>query len=362
MDPLRRFSDSRQFLDALLSCIQHVVLLIDQQGKLLFANSVVEDIFGFTPDEITGENISLILNPEDLDHLYPNLLYMTRNGKPFEGEIALMRKDKGHFLAFVVFRPLSGTTPDRPIALVSVRDIDSKKKTNTRFSRTHYQDLIKLADGIAHEIRNPIVAIGGFARRLQKSCKAIDDDKYYDGIIDNVRRLEGLVAKVELFARLPKPCLKALSAKELIPKAAEIFLPETKKHNIDLTIDLEEGTLFLDNKLVLRAMSILIENAIDAIGTGGRILIQSTKEGNKYSVTINDTGRGISAQDLPYIFDPFFTTKPGGVGIDLAVVKRIVESHGGSVKVASKLGKGTTFILTFPLERRRSVRTCRFED
>lgn len=77
---------------------------------------------------------------------------------------------------------------------------------------------------------------------------------------------------------------------------------------------------------------------------------------------MRDTGSGISPGDLPYIFNPFFSTKPNGAGIDLAVVKRIMDSHGCQVEVASKQGEGTTFFLLFPLERRRLTRISRLEE
>ena len=77
---------------------------------------------------------------------------------------------------------------------------------------------------------------------------------------------------------------------------------------------------------------------------------------------MRDTGSGISPGDLPYIFNPFFSTKINGAGIDLAVVKRIMDSHGGQVEVASKQGEGTTFLLLFPLERRRLTRISRLEE
>jgi len=355
------FGQSAQFLDILVSCIQHSIIISDPAGRIRYANPVVTDMFGRLPEELANQDLSVLFTPEDMDFLYPNLLHMAGKGEPFEGEIAFLRKDQTRFLAFVMFKPVPQGTEGTSLVLVSVRNKDGREENNGAFNRNHFKDLVKLADGIAHEMRNPIVGIGGFARRLRNSHGPDDSGTHYEGIMDNLRRLEGLVEKVELFARLPKPCLRLISPKELVEKAVTPYVQQTQSRGIRISADLEEASLFLDRALLSRTVSILTENAIDAVAGGGEIRIRGTLEGNEYRIVTEDTGCGISPRDLPHIFDPFYRTKPGGVGIDLTVVKRVVESQGGDVDVASQMGKGTRFTLRFPVERRRSVRTCRFE-
>jgi PAS domain S-box-containing protein len=105
MDFPKACYDSPKLLDTVLSCIQHAVIVADFEGQILFANPVVEDIFGFRPDELKANDLSIIFTPEDLTYLYPNLLYMARKNRPFEGELMLMDKHKKRFFAFMVFRP-----------------------------------------------------------------------------------------------------------------------------------------------------------------------------------------------------------------------------------------------------------------
>ncbi|MBW1896557.1 MAG: hypothetical protein JRI47_05825 [Deltaproteobacteria bacterium] len=100
----------------------------------------------------------------------------------------------------------------------------------------------------------------------------------------------------------------------------------------------------------------LIENALFALSPKGSLLISSRSEDAQCKVDVSDTGSGIAPENLAYIFKPFFSTKSDGTGLDLAVLKRIVEVHGGKVEVQSKLDEGTTFSLVFPLERRRRIR------
>ncbi len=352
---------SPAFLDVLLSSIQHVLLVVDTAGKIRYANPVVSHVFGYLPDELAGKDLSTLFAPEDMTFLYPNLLHLAGKGKTFEGEIVFLRKDETRFLAFVVFKPFRTGPDDKPVTLVSVQVVDALAAQGMPFNPSYCKELIKLADGIAHEMRNPVAAIGGFARRLRNADASSRREEHYEGMMESLRRLEGLVEKVELFARLPKPCLKSVSPKELIDRIVSAYKQAAESRGIKLRAELEEGTLFLDKALSSRAMAILIENAMDAVSKQGEITVRGVLDDNEYRISVSDTGCGISPKDLPRIFDPFFRTKPGGIGVDLTVLKRIVEGQAGSVEVVSQPGTGTTFTLRFPIERRRTLRTCRFE-
>jgi PAS domain S-box-containing protein len=356
-DLLQVCADFQGLLEKLLSCIQQVIILTDIEGKILFASKAVDKILGFTPDELLDKDLSVIFTPEDLTYLYSNLLNMARDDKPFEGEVMLIRKNETRFLAFMAFRSHLTLGHDKSVIVISIQDIDKHKQLEKAFHGTHYEDLIKIANGIAHELRNPLMSIGGFAGRIYKACEATDDlRKYYDYIINNLKRIEGLVKKVELFARVPKPCLTEAPVKELIEKAIQPYLKNLKEQHIDLAINIDETHLFVDPDLVISALSMLIENSLDALPDGGRVQIKSERKENRYLIYLIDSGTGISPENLPFIFNPFFSTKADRAGIDLPVVKKVVESHGGEIEVSSKPEEGTTFVLKFPLERRRAIR------
>jgi PAS domain S-box-containing protein len=350
-------------LGAVLSTIQNAVIAVDLEGTILLANPAVETVFGLRAEEIAGQKLSMVFTPEDLPHLYPNLLRMAKKKRRFAGELTLLRADESRFFAFVVFQPYIDSSQDDSLIVVSIHDIDKHKNPEEGLQGTHYEDLVKIADGIAHELRNPLVVIGGSAKRLYKSCsKTGDDEKYYERIVNTVKRLEGLVENVEYYAHLPKPCLKKESMRGLMHEAVSPYLEQIEEQDIALTNDIQDIKLFIDRTLVLRAFSILIENALDAMPESGELRLSSDVQGNMCSVYVRDTGTGISSADLPFIFNPFFRTKPTGIGIDLAVVKRIMRRHSGRIEAKSTKGAGTTFTLAFPLERRRSIRISSLED
>jgi PAS domain S-box-containing protein len=350
-------------LEELLSNIREAFILADLEGKVLFTSPSVESMTGFTSDELTNAPLSAIFTPEDLTYLYPNLLHMARTNKSFKGEIMLMRKNKVQFFAFVTFRPFFDPGHSKSRIFVCIQDIHNEKQLQKVLEITCFEDLVRIANGVAHERRNPLVGIGGFVRRLYATCDiAGDQRKYYDHTISNLKRIENLVQKIDILARLPVPELRKESIRGLIEKATRPYLQQFEDRKIELTINLEEVFFLLDSDLVVRALSILIENALDALSDGQRILIHGDTENNLCKILVSDSGAGISPDDLPFVFDPFFSTKADGAGIDLAIVKRIMNSHGGSIEVNSKTGEGTTFVLLFPLERRRSIRISRLQD
>ncbi len=363
MDITEICRDSQKLFEKVLSCIQNVIIITDTEGHILFANPIVEKVIGFTPDELTGKNFSLLFTPEDLTCLFPNLLYITNKNRTFEGEIMLIRKNKSRFFAFMIVQPCFDSYDGEAAIIISIQDIDKQKQLEKAFKGTNLKDLEKIANGIAHKLRNSLVGIGGFVDRLYKTCRSTNKhDEYYNYIYNSLKTVESLVKKVELFTQLPKPYFNEESIKELIEKTLQSYLQLIEEKGIKLIINVEEAIIYVDKELFIRALSIIIENSMDVLSEGGVIQIHSEKKSKQYKISITDNGSGISSKDLPYIFVPFFSTKPNGTGIDLAVVKKIVDSHTGYLEVKSKEGKGTTFNLHFPFERRRSIRTDLLEE
>jgi PAS domain S-box-containing protein len=352
-----------RLLEELLSSMREAFIVADLEGQILFTSPSVERMTGFTSDELKNEALSAIFTSEDLTYLYPNLLHLARANKSFKGEIILMRKNKVRFFAFVTFRPFFDPGHSKSRIFVCIQDIHNEKRIQKVLEITCFEDLVRIANGVAHELRNPLVGIGGFLKRLYEMCDISGDQrKYYDHTISNLKRIENLVKKVEFLSRLPVPKLRKESIRGLIEKATRPYLQQFEDRKIELTINLEEAFFPLASDLLVRAFSILIENALDVLSDGQRILIHGDTENNNCTILVSDTGPGISPDDLPFVFDPFFSTKADGAGIDLAIVKRIMNSHGGSIEVNSKRGEGTTFVLLFPLERRRSIRISHLQD
>lgn len=363
MDLLAACCNCREVWEEVLVSIQQALLVVRSQGTIVFGSPIVQKFFGYSNEELTGKELSTLFTPEDSGILYPNLLSMIERNEFFEDELMLVRKDGSRFVAFLVLRPCYDPESRQSIAIISIQDIDKQKKIERAFRTSHYEDLIKIANGIAHELRNPLVGIGGFVNRLYKKCEvAHSHPEYYTHIMTNLRKIETLVKKVELFASLPRPNLADQTMTELVSEAIQTYSGRIEERKIELSLNIESCALKLDGGMVTRAVSILLENALDATPEGGSIKIESKISNNRYILSVEDNGTGIEPEDLPYIFNPFFSTKPSGAGIDLALAKRIAEGHGGQIAVESALGRGSVFILEFPIERRRQIRRERLES
>ena len=354
---LNTYFNASDIADIVFSSIPHTIMVMDSDGQILFVSEGIEKVLGFAPGELEGQKLSRIFTQEDMPFFYGNLFSMVRDRKPFEGQVMLMRKDGSRFFAFMVIRPGTDSNVERNIVLVYLQDIDREKRIEKTLRENQYEDLVKIASGVAHELRNPLMSIGGFINRLYKSCRSVDEhDRYYEFILTNLRKIERLVKKVEGFSLLPKPRLTQEAIKPIIESALALYSEELKKKAIRLNMDVKDTVSWVDQALVVKAVSVLLENALDVLSENGEISVSCTESRRECRIAVTDNGCGIDPKDLPFIFNPFFSTKADGAGIDLATVKRIMDSHMGSIEVTSAKGEGTTFVLVFPVERRRAIR------
>ena len=209
----------------------------------------------------------------------------------------------------------------------------------------------QLSQGIAHAVRNPVMSIGGFARRLRK--KLPDDETtsaYVDMVIEEATRLEMLVKDVWTYTSMPEPELKQVKMSVLLRGVLEERMNtwRSKQIKVDLNLIPEDPAVSVDRELMTKALGSLLLNAEEAMSGGGVITVSACWEGKWIVISVKDSGAGIASKDLPFVFDPFFTTKTHGSGLGLTTVNRIVSSHCGEVKIFSEHGSGTEVKIYFP--------------
>lgn len=231
-----------------------------------------------------------------------------------------------------------------------VRDITELKYIRERLqSAERMAALGEVAAKVAHEIRNPLVSIGGFAQRLER--KLDGNLKEYASIIYNeVKRLEDILKDILGFVREIRLSITDVNINDLVSNV--IALVEGEIHERGLTLErylsVDVPPVKLDYDRMKEAILNILNNAIQAVLIQGKIIVRTYRSNGFAVVEISDTGTGISEKDLPFIFDPFYTTKTSGTGLGLAITRRIVEEHNGRIEVKSKLGEGTTFKIFLP--------------
>jgi len=212
--------------------------------------------------------------------------------------------------------------------------------------------IANLVQGVAHEVRNPIMSIGGFAARmkadLDKNSKSL---KYIDIILSETSRLERLVRDVKEIAGMQIVNLEPTNVKNLLSKVIEDFSLIISRQSIHLETDIgpDLPRIYLDQEQISRALKNIIQNSIDALSTAGTLKLTAKAVDSYIQIVVEDTGVGINEDKLDSVLDPFVTSKTTGAGLGLTMVYQIVMNHQGEVDIKSKGGKGTIVILELPI-------------
>lgn len=215
----------------------------------------------------------------------------------------------------------------------------------------------QLAAGVAHEIRNPLNAISMASQRLQREYMPCEQDKGADfgrltGVIrDEIRRLNVIIEDFLTFSRSRRLELREFSLTEVIQKLARLMGEEARVRGIALTVRPEQDSLMvpMDVDKLQQALINIVKNAMESIdGTGSIGIVMEKQPGDRAVVRIVDTGSGLAPGEVEKIFDPDYTTKEKGLGLGLPIAYEIIRGHGGTIRVQSSPGQGTTFEIELP--------------
>jgi signal transduction histidine kinase len=290
---------------------------------------------------------SLLNNPDDLD---------TRK------EGWMRRKDKVEFpVGFTINNHLSirGETLGK---IVIFRDMTNVFKIQEEILRMdRLVSLGKLSSGIAHELRNPLAGIKTTAQALSEEMSKDDSRReYLNRITKEIDRLNDLLKTFFSFAKPQKLNLIACSVKDIINEIIPFLFKEIADQGVRFVeaYHPQLPKIKVDKNQMYQVFLNLFLNAIQAMPNGGELkievnpIVSYSQDGpsqNFIKIVISDTGKGIPSNIIHRIFDPFFTTRPKGIGLGLSITYQIIKKHGGTIKVESKLEKGTSFIINLPV-------------
>jgi signal transduction histidine kinase len=250
------------------------------------------------------------------------------------------------------------------------RYIEELQKVHGRLVQVEkMSELGRMAADIAHEIRNPLTSIGGFARRLEKKLSQITNEKecvlimsrekeHADIIVSEVNRLERILKDILTFSREVKYNFIYQEVNGIVKEALQTFIAACKEQSIVVVEELSTTLpiILIDRDAIRLAINNLISNAIGAMPEGGTIRIKTFMEELNYVhyvlIEVSDTGHGIPDDKLSMIFEPFYSSKEigKGTGLGLSICKKIIDEHNGLIKVESELDKGTSFKLLLPYQ------------
>ena len=255
---------------------------------------------------------------------------------------------------------LSTLANQAAIAIENARLYENLKQSQDTLRRAdRLSSLGLLTAGLAHEIRNPLVAIRTFTQLLPERYNDAEFREGFQGLaLKEVDRICGLINDLLSFARPSRPNVAEENMNDVVDGIARILETEAKEKGVEIARDfgLDLPKVWIDREQMKQVFMNLILNAIQAMREGGSIFIstrlisrdEAGLSGQFVQVEVRDTGIGIPAENLDHIFDPFFTSKDEGSGLGLSISHQIVQEHGGYVTVESKLDVGTTFFVNLP--------------
>ncbi len=230
--------------------------------------------------------------------------------------------------------------------LSEVRALEAAVKRSERLAA-----IGSLAGGVAHEIRNPLSSLKGFATYFrQRSPGRPEDEKIATIMIGEVDRLNRVVGQLLELSRPVTVSPTPLPVRSVIEGAVAVVRPRAAEAGVKLEVvpSDDAAPVPMDPERMHQVLLNLLINAIEAMGEGGRLQVLVKTVENGIEIQVVDTGPGIGAEDLSQVFDPYFTTKSTGTGLGLAIVHNIIEAHGGTVTFDSRPGAGTTVRLRLP--------------
>jgi PAS domain S-box-containing protein len=349
-----------------LDLVQVAFILTDAHSKILYANRYMKHLFGYGREEIEGERIRVLFLEEDLTYFLPNIIYLSLYKNGFEGEALLKQKDGTK--VFVHLYTTTFNEGGEVFISFSFQEIQRLKKLEReRNEMKRWARLGMKVEEIAHQIRNPITAIGGHSQRLLKAFSPSGKGKsYLHQILGETKKLETMLQRIQEYVLFPKPAFQRERIDQVVETVLETFSKEAADKGVFFNLETRnlegEGGFFIDKDLIGKALFYILENSMEAvtqipIGKKGRtVKVSLFGEGGNIGVSISDRGEGIPKKNLDRIFEPFFSTRSGRVGLGLTFAKRVVEEQGGRIGVESRLKKGTAITLTFPKDRRRMLR------
>ncbi len=360
MQSYRELENRRRYVEILLQNVNAGVIALDKRGTVTTMNLAAERILGRSATEIVGSNYSKLLNRNQI--------------RAFEGiREELARSNRG-----TVQRPVRMKSGNRELSLVVNFTMLYDSEGETLGLIIVFDDLTELekiqrlaawrevARRIAHEVKNPLTPIQLSAQRLRKKyIQGMDDgqreifEKCTDTIIKQVEEIRRLVDEFSRFARMPAPRFISTDIRKITEDLITVYEQSNPEITFSVHSTRDEIIADVDPDQYRRVLLNLFDNALSAMDENGTLHVtlninQSMAGEEVVTITVADTGRGISPADMDRLFNPYFSRRRGGTGLGLAIVNSIVSDHNGTIKVSRNSPKGTVFTIVLPLKQDRT--------
>jgi two-component system sensor histidine kinase HydH len=344
--------EMRAFTTTIVNQMPVGLITTDLGGKIQKINEAARRILKY-PEDFAG-------NIHDLPCFIPLADRLGKEETLVEQELRCLIDDEGAAVPVLVNAAVIRGGEDQTTGhaflftdMTNIKQLEEQLRRSERLA-----SLGRLAAGVAHEIRNPLSSIKGFATILAGRFKEDGRSRQIaDVMVQEVARLNRVVSELLDFARPTELDRRMVSFADLLRRSIKLVEGDASHRGVrvDLAVHPENLESEVDPDRFSQILLNLYLNALHAMENGGTLDIEALEGSGEVILTVSDSGSGISPEHLPHVFDPYFTTKPQGVGLGLANVHKFVEAHNGEIEVESTAGKGTTFTIRLPSSQRKEA-------
>jgi PAS domain S-box-containing protein len=341
----QRAENVESYNENILHCVTSGVMTFDTQCLVTTMNRAAEEMLKISLSGVAGKTCAGIFDEEICKAVRETLEQKTPSSRL---ETALDRPEGKLWLGFNT-AVLTDRQGEALGVILSFSDLTEVKRLQEQMElRDRLSALGEMSAGIAHELRNPMAVINGYVTLLAKKKPDSASQAIIHDITAEISGMNRIIGDLLTFARPASLNRVPVSIKEMIETCISGILQATgTESRIQTVVNVDDLQVSVDEVLMRQAISNLIQNAVESMPEGGTLSIQA-RDGKNFSVVVSDTGGGIPKEAIKKVFLPFFTTKDKGVGLGLALVHKIILSHGGRIEVSSNVGEGTTFTVILP--------------
>lgn len=332
-DALSKTEEAKDFLKGILESLHEAIIVLDPEKRVTMVNRAAEEFLGFSTEEVTGvpfEQLSFTVEKEGPESV---LVIGGRRHRVIISCSDVRDIDGGVRGQVILFQDIT-----------RIRELEALQERNHRLIA-----MGEMAAKIVHEIRSPLCSIELYASMLARELEGTGQTELAKGISTGIRSLNNILTNMLLFARPQKPLLGEVALNKVIDESIFMLRPLMDTRGLKL---IREGADDLvvsgDAELLKQVFLNILINAIHASPEDRTVTVSVASEEDFMVASIKDEGQGIEEQRLESIFDPFFSTKEKGTGLGLTIASKIMQAHGGIIRVKSRFGEGAVFQLCFP--------------
>jgi two-component system sensor histidine kinase HydH len=348
----KEYEKFKTMTSSVLENMSESVIVLDKANNITLFNKTAENLFNVNSEKVLGSKITSIGNGA-IGFLETTIKDSNDLSSNFEKQITLTGEEK--YLSFSISQ-LDDTDLQQTKLTVVIKDLTETKRFEEDAKRNEKLSAMgELASGVAHEIRNPINAIGMVAQRLNKEFSPTSNQNEYSDITKllktEVDRINKIITQFLNYAKPIELNPKPVELKAYFEEIYHLFEDQAKQKGVKFILQNNESLIVkFDPDLIKQSLMNIMQNALDAVENDGEVIIKYFKVKNDLIIQISDNGTGISSEQQLKIFDLYFTTKKDGNGLGLSISQKIISQHNGSISVISKNNEGTTFKIILPIQ------------